>query len=312
VKSCFEPYISVVIPVRNEGTRIAEAVKSIVSGRSHSFPLQIVIVDDQSSDGCCEELPRISSTGDNVQVDVIRLSRWSGIPYARNLGAAAAAGEILFCTDGNVRFPSGWDVPIRRNIRPNRVLMATIGSQNSSFRGYGCALRIPSMGVSWLRTPRVYGGFVPVASSAGTIVPAAVFRQAGGFDTAMPVYGAAEPEFSVRLWLSGAEIVSLPDLVLPHRFRPQSELSPFLHVIRPVQVYNYLRFGLLYLDPPRVRQLFRHYASRAPQYFEEALQRVRASDVWRRRALLEKRLRAPFSSFVKRFGITDAFGRLAA
>jgi len=312
-RSSGRPAVSVIIPVRNEGRRVEAAVASIVEGRSRVFPLQIVLVDDDSSDGSCASLPNLYSWSlDHVQLDVIRLPRWSGIPYARNRGVCAARAGILFITDANVRFPPRWDLPIREHIRPNRVLCATIADMDSSFRGYGGTLHIPSMGFDWLGTPTAYGGYVPISPCTGTILSTDLCRRAGGYDTGMPVYGAAEPEFSVRLWLSGAEIVSLPDLVLQHRFRPASERRPFLEAIGAMQVHNYLRFGLLYLDPPRVLQMLQYYASAAPRIFEKALRRVWAGDVWNRRTLLQSRLPNDFSSFVRRFGIRDACGQLAS
>lgn len=303
-----KPSVSVIIPVRNEGRRIQDAVASIVEGRSNMFPLQIVLVDDNSSDGSCSSLPALYSwPRDHVQIDVIRLPRWSGIPYARNRGVSAARASILFITDANVRFPVRWDLPIREHIRPNRVLCATIADIESSFRGYGCTLHLPSMGASWLRNPMVYGGYLPVSPCSATIIPADLFRRAGGYDTAMPVYGAAEPEFSVRLWLSGAEIVSLPNLVLQHRFRPASERRPFLEAISVLQVHNYLRFGVLYLDQSQVLRMLHYYATTAPRVFERALRQVWAGDVWNRRELLRRSLPGGFDLFARRFGLL-AFG----
>jgi glycosyltransferase involved in cell wall biosynthesis len=299
-----KPLVSVVIPVRNEGQRVQAAVTSIVKGRSCLFPLQIVLVDDASSDGSCVSLPtQYSWSHDYVQLDVVRLAHWSGIPYARNFGVSAARANILFITDANVLFPPDWDLHIREHLRPNRVLCATIADMHSSFRGYGGSLHMASMAFDWLRTPTVYGGYVPMSPCTGTILPAELFRRVGGYDTAMPIYGAAEPEFSVRLWLSGAEIVSVPNLVLQHRFRPASERRPFLEAIRIVQVHNYLRFGLLYLDRPSVSKLLQYYASTAPRVFEKALRRVWGGDVWNRRELLQRTLPAPFSSYVERFGL---------
>jgi len=299
-----KPQVSFVIPVRNEGPRLLTAVSSIVQGRSSAFPIQIVLVDDASSDGCCDALPSAYSwSGDRVQVTVMRLDRWSGIPYARNRGAFAAYADILFITDANVQFPSGWDLPVRAGIAHNRALCATIADADSPFRGYGGTLHLPSMGFDWLRTPNAFSSYVPISPCTGTVLPTALFRKIGGYDTAMPMYGAAEPEFSVRLWLSGAEIVLAPDLVLRHRFRPPSERRPFLDAISAIQTHNYLRFGLLYLDQPQVLRLLQHYAASAPRHFEKSIRRVWAGDVWARRDLLRRTLPGRFEAFMERFAL---------
>jgi glycosyltransferase involved in cell wall biosynthesis len=306
------PLISVVIPVRNEGPRLFAAISSIVAGRSSVFPLQIVLVDDASTDGCCDGLSLTwTSAKQAVCLDVVRLPRWSGIPYARNAGAAAAHAPVLFITDANVLFPTNWDLAIRYGIGPNRVLCATIADMDSSFRGYGCSLLIPSMGVEWIGDPRRYGGYVPISPCSGTAITAELFRRAGGYDTAMPIYGAAEPEFSVRLWLCGAEIMCMPDLVLQHKFRPASERQPFLDAIGKVSLRNYLRFGMLYLDSQRIAQMLHYYSGHSTSHVTEALQSLSSNDVWQRRRILEERLPRRFSSFVDRFGIRDAFGQLA-
>lgn len=306
-----EPLVSVVIPVRNEGERLPAAVDSIVDHRSSRFPLQVVVVDDCSSDGCCTSLPEIRfRQDDHVEVLVIRLPRWSGVPYARNVGAMASRASILFITDANVLFPPQWDVPVRNRIGPNRALCATIADQGSSFRAYGGMLHFPSMGFNWLGDPAVFGGHAPLAPCAGTILPRELFRRLGGYDTGMPVYGAAEPEFSVRLWLSGAEIVHAPELVLTHWFRPSSERHPFLETIRLIQVHNYLRFGLIYLDRHNFSRVVEHYTATAPELTRAALRRVLSGDVWHRREALWRTFCFGFEAFLKRFGFVDEKGRV--
>jgi glycosyltransferase involved in cell wall biosynthesis len=310
IQGGYEPVVSVVIPVRNEGERLGAAIHSIVENRSSRFPLQIVVVDDCSSDGCCTSLRETRfRPHDNVEVLIIRLPRWSGVPYARNVGCLASRASILFITDANVLFPPCWDVPIRNRIAPNRALCATIADQGSSFRAYGGMLHLPSMGFNWLGDPAVFGGYAPLAPCAGTILPRELFRRLGGYDTGMPVYGAAEPEFSVRLWLTGAEIVLAPELVLNHWFRPSAERRPFLDTIRLIQVHNYLRFGLLYLDRQNSTRVVEYYAAIAPEVTRQALQRVLAGDVWHRRNELLRILPLPFEAFLKRFGFLDSKGR---
>jgi len=305
-----EPLVSVVMPVRNEGERLAAAIHSIVDNRSSRFRLQVVVVDDCSSDCCCASLREIRlRRGDNVEVLVIRLPRWSGVQYARNAGGLASRASILFITDANVLFPPHWDVPVRNRIAPNRALCATIADQGSSFRAYGGVLHLPSMGFNWLGDPGVFGGYAPLAPCAGTILPSELFRRLGGYDTGMPVYGAAEPEFSIRLWLSGAEIVHAPELVLKHWFRPSTERRPFLDAIALVQVHNYLRFALLYLDRHNSTQVVKHYEAIAPEVTRQALQRVLAGDVWHRKDVLLRTLPLRFETFLRKFGFLDIKGR---
>jgi glycosyltransferase involved in cell wall biosynthesis len=297
------PDISVVIPVRNEGHRIHDAVESIVNGRSCQFGLEVVLVDDASDDECCLKLSTFDRLRSNrVDLRVVRLPQWSGIPYARNVGAAAARGETLFITDANVIFPRNWDVPIRREIRTDNALCASIADAKSSFVGYGCILHVPSMGVGWLRNPYTFQGHIPVAPCSATIINAGLFRKLGGYDLGLPLYGAAEPEFSVRLWLSGCEIKAVPELRLLHYFKTRPRHLAFLERIEEVLVRNCIRFGLLYLDHPRAIRMLKFYAARRSQnHFRKVLHDVVQRGVWQHRERLKSILKYDFEAYLRRF-----------
>jgi glycosyltransferase involved in cell wall biosynthesis len=299
------PDISVVIPARNEGDKLLKAVESIIGGWSGRVHLEIVIVDDASDDTSCVVLMKRSQQWRNhsVQIRVVRLPQWSGIPYARNAGAFLARGEILFITDANVIFPTNWDELITRRFRPDSVFCATIADTRSAFVGYGCTLHLPSMGTKWLGTPYMFGGFVPVVPCSATILPADLFRRLGGYDVKMPLYGAAEPEFSVRLWLSGIQIFALPELVLFHHFRPRSRHAAFLGQFQEVFARNYIRFGLLYLDAPIAVQMLHFYAAGYPMKFRNMLAHVVNHGVWGRREELKRILRYDFADYLRHFSL---------
>jgi len=296
------PAISIVIPVRNEGTRIADTIRSFVTGRSSAFPLEFVIVDDASSDGCCDNLALLADiTGQNVVIQKTRLETWSGIPYARNLGAQLANAPVLLITDANVTAGPGWDVPLFESIAPDLALCVTIADKASAWKGYGCVLDVPTMGIKWLSAPGIFDNYVPVSPCTGTVIYKDLFMRLGGFDTAMPVYGAAEPEFSVRLWLYGASIKNIPDLVFYHRFRPAAERRPFLDMINLVEIKNYLRFGLLYLNDGGISDMLDYWDGVNPANFNTAFNELDWREIKTRRAYLNESLKNPFDWFVDQF-----------
>jgi hypothetical protein len=124
----------------------------------------------------------------------------------------------------------------------------------------------------------------------------------------MRLYGGIEPEFSVRAWLSGAEIVSVPSLRMLHRFKTKPEIERFIGELKPHLLHNNLRFGLLYLGESASLQMIRHFAIMYPDEIGEAIRQVEASDVGKRRKFLETRLRHDFAWFVRRFGVKDQAG----
>jgi glycosyltransferase involved in cell wall biosynthesis len=236
-----------------------------------------------------------------VSVRVIRLDRWSGIPLARNTGAAYASAPLLLITDANVRAGLNWDIPIFREIRYDVALCATIADMNSAWRGGGCMLDLPSMGIRWLTVAAGPEQYVPVSPCTGTVIYRELFNKLGGFDTNMPVYGAAEPEFSVRAWLYGARIKNIPDLVFYHRFRPAEERRPFLNRINYLQVRNYLRFGWLYLGDGDIREMNSFWQMHEPDGFAQAVAALDYSEIGSRRRYLRSRLKYDFSWFKNTF-----------
>jgi glycosyltransferase involved in cell wall biosynthesis len=302
-----EPLVSVVMPARNEGKRVGRAVRSAVVHRSCRFPLEVVVVDDASDDGSCEELAKLAEDTDDVHIKVRRLPHWSGIPFARNRGAEEASGKILFIADANVIFGRHWDLSIWRYIRGGRLLAATIFDLASPFRGHGCWLLLPSMGVTWLRNFSERPSPVPISPCTGTVIYRALFHSLGGYDEMLPLYGAAESEFSVRAWLRGCEILNVPGLQLAHRFRPAPEHRAWLASLEETMVPNYLRFACCYLPRTLLQATVAHYEQRSPGKVTRWLDRIEADGVWARRAELQSTSQHDFTWLVRKFGLNREF-----
>jgi glycosyltransferase involved in cell wall biosynthesis len=306
-----KPDFSVLIPARNEGGRIALTIQSAARARATSARVEFIVVDDASTDDCVERLTAavpLLLQEPSIDIRVCRLEQHSGNYRARNTAALLASADILFITDAHVRFCHGWDEKVLEHIRPNRILAGTITQEGSSFKGYGCSLMVPLMGTSWRRAPVEGIHEVPIAVCAATAMPRDLFESLGGYDEGMIHYGGGEPEFSVRSWLHGAEIHSVPDLEIQHEFKPRQELGRFLESIRPRWVHNLLRFGLLYLSELGCTQLLRFHALRFPHVFAQALSMIDASDVWERRKQLEQSRKYSFEWFVHAFDLRNQIG----
>lgn len=305
------PDISVVIPAHNEGARLAGTIDSIASTRTTGARVEIVIADDKSDDDTAGHLraawPDLSAH-DRLDIHLSQLPDRRGVPRARNHAAALATADILFVTDAHVRFPPGWDALVHKHLRPDRILAGAVTQANTPFVGYGCRLAVPFMGTHWNREPVGRPAQVQIAACPATVLSRDLFDRLGGYDDGMIMYGAAEPEFSLRAWLSGAEIVLLPQLLVEHRFKPAQERLAFVRAMRAHMVHNSLRFGLLYADEEGALQVLRYYALKFPNLFQRALASVHGSDVWARRAHLEATLARPFSWFIDHFGLTDMAG----
>jgi glycosyltransferase involved in cell wall biosynthesis len=305
------PDISVIIPARNEGAKLAPTLRSIARGRVTDSRLEFVIVDDASTDDTVANL--MAAAPDllkerRIEIKVHRSPQRLGIYRARNLAASLATAHVLFGTDAHVRVSPGWDAAIYRHIGPDRILAGITTQAGSAFRGYGCHLLVPFMGTCWNSGPIQGTAPAPVATCHATVMMRDLFVRLGGYDPGMILYGAGEPEFSVRAWLHGAEIIVVEELRVEHEFKPRDELDRFIAAVRPFWVHNCLRFGLLYLSEPGCLQLLRFYARTFPSVFPSALRRISRSDVWQRRSYLEGQRQRSFAWFVDHFGIRNQAG----
>ena len=161
------------------------------------------------------------------------------------------------------------------------------------------------MGTNWNDTPNPNSDEVQIAACPATALTRELFTRLGGYDEGMRMYGGAEPEFSVRAWLSGAEVILVPEFVVHHRFKPRTERTTFVQQMRQNLVHNALRFGLIYQSEAGAMQLLRYYAKKFPNHFAHAIAEVDSSDVWSRRAELKQQLLHDFAWYVDRFDLKD-------
>jgi glycosyltransferase involved in cell wall biosynthesis len=92
--------VSAIVPARNEEIAIASAVESLAAQPEIT---EIIVVNDQSTDGTAVELERLSARYSQLRVLQTNglPSGWVGKNYAVSLGAAHATGDWLLFTDAD-------------------------------------------------------------------------------------------------------------------------------------------------------------------------------------------------------------------
>ncbi|MEK6799253.1 MAG: glycosyltransferase family A protein [Planctomycetota bacterium] len=101
------PSVSVIVAARNEEHHIAACVADLLA---QDYPhLQLIVVDDRSTDDTPAVLGKLAEGGD-ARLRVLTVERlpegWFGKPHAMHLGVAHATGEWLLFTDADCRFDS--------------------------------------------------------------------------------------------------------------------------------------------------------------------------------------------------------------
>lgn len=99
-----QPLISVIVPARNEAADIEATLRSLLA--VEGVRLEIIAVDDRSTDATGAIMDRVAAGAANVRVvHVAELpDGWLGKPHAMAVGAARASADWLLFTDGDVLF----------------------------------------------------------------------------------------------------------------------------------------------------------------------------------------------------------------
>lgn len=96
--ACERGLVSVIIPTFNRSAMVRQALASVIAQTWQN--IEIIIVDDGSSDGTFDLLQAWHEKNPEVALNVIRQAN-HGVASARNLGLSRARGEFLYLLDSD-------------------------------------------------------------------------------------------------------------------------------------------------------------------------------------------------------------------
>jgi len=180
------PGLSVVVPARDEARRIEAAVGSL---SAQDYPgLEILAVDDRSTDATREILERLASRDPRIQVLHISAlpEGWLGKVHALHHGAQRARGTWWLFTDADVRFRPD---ALRRAVRyaeaqgvDHLVYWPEVHAEgfwlDVAARAFFLMLCV-GWRLAWVNAP---GSRTPAGVGAFNLVRAEVFRRTPGFE----------------------------------------------------------------------------------------------------------------------------------
>ncbi len=105
----YSPFVSVIIPARNEEENIAACLDHILNQSYAPDNYEVIVVDDHSEDATFE-LCRFYANGNN-RIRLLSLGDYDGVSpkkAALQLGISASRGEIILTTDADCRASSTW------------------------------------------------------------------------------------------------------------------------------------------------------------------------------------------------------------
>lgn len=267
----FPTLIGVVIPVRNEAHYLPSQLEALAS-QTYRGRWEVVIADNGSTDGsaavakrCADRLPALR---------VVDASRRRGINHARNVGSAAARGDlILFCDADDVASPQWLEAMAEAARHADIVGGLTDGDTLNNPVSVAWRFSYPKDDL-----PRSLG-FLRYAGGGNLAIRAEVLRDLGGWNEDY-AGGCDEVELCWRAQLAGYRMGFAPRAVMHCRYR--SGLREFAR-----QMYGY-GFGetKLYRDfrdrglrRPSIRRRLRQWRwllTHAPDLFRS----VESRGIW--------------------------------
>ncbi len=219
------PYISVVIPTHNRKSLLLETLRSFQNQLYDKNRFELVVVDDGSTDGTCEEVKAILSRFD-YPLKMAGQDK-KGPASARNLGVSLARGDVIAFTDDDCLPDPAW-------LREIAKAFSAPGTWAVSGQIFS---RIP---------PDI---FVHSLLSSSTLVSESdhfmtgnfavrkdIAQRIGGFDPRFEDPWFEDYDFAYRIRESGGEIAKAPDAKVCHPPQYQS----FLSYLRKTRFSKYL------------------------------------------------------------------------
>jgi chlorobactene glucosyltransferase len=181
------PFLSIVVPARNEERAVEAGVRSLLAQEYPRF--QVVVVEDRSTDRTGEILARLAAA--DPRLTVVHGAEpppgWLGKPHALWQGARRATGEVLLFADADVRYhPRAASEAVGFLERGSVDLVAFFPKLETA--GFWERVLMPNLSIAiyfgpgflanadWLR-------LIAVGSGAGNLVRRRVYDAVGGHET---------------------------------------------------------------------------------------------------------------------------------
>lgn len=206
--------VSVVIPTYNRSSILARTLESLASQTPDSPRFDVHVADDGSE----EDIRSVVEAATGLDSYYHRRERDRfGAGQARNLGAAAAKGDIVVFLDSDCivgpDFISGhaaWHAGGGKTVLVGGKSSAVMGSDDV-LADYRKRLFRRTAGLQ--HGTEIFRSFV----TSNVSLPLSLFHQVGGFDERFHRWGSEDTELGWRLWQAGAQFLDGESVSVRHQ-----------------------------------------------------------------------------------------------
>jgi glycosyltransferase involved in cell wall biosynthesis len=224
------PSVSVVVPTFNRRGRLAALIESLRRQTLTPAQIELIVVDDSSTDGTAQMLERAAGEGHFLRFEVVRRTSSAGPAAARNVGWRQARAPLVAFIDDDCEASPSW----------LEELVLRSGSDELAVQGRTEPIPREVEGVGpFSRTLSVtqLGPFYPTCNMA---YPKALLERLGGFDESYPAPGGEDTDLALRAIERGARIEFADGARVFHavnQYGPVGKLRWALHWSHSVRVF---------------------------------------------------------------------------
>ena len=221
-----EPTVAVVIAAHNAERTLSKCIESLLDMDYPRDKLELVIVNDASSDETSLILSRYAERVTALEMDENR-----GPSVARNMGVAKTSAEYICFTDADCIVARDWVRELHREFRPGVGAVGGIQLSPEDETGFGRAVQ------GYLEVVGFVGGYTRRYStvtevdhnpSCNVMYSRGAFEEAGGFLAGL--WPGEDVELAMRVRAAGYRILYTPRAQVYH-YRPRT-LRAFARMMR--------------------------------------------------------------------------------
>jgi cellulose synthase/poly-beta-1,6-N-acetylglucosamine synthase-like glycosyltransferase len=200
------PSVSVVVPTYNVENTILECVRSLLSLNCPEGRLELIFIDDCSTDSTAEALK------EHPDIELILLTENKGPANARNVGIKRATGEIVAFTDADCVVDKDWLMHLTRKFQEEGV-----GGVGGNILPYNPETVVEKYLENLLSQEKFINLDMPFVVTANAAYTKKILEEVGFFDERF-FYGE-DADLSWRVLKAGYRISYEPKAVVYHRHR---------------------------------------------------------------------------------------------
>lgn len=193
-----EDFVSVIIPCLNQGDWIKETIPRAVDSLK-DIKHEIIVLDDGSTDGCCDNLPKYVRLHKNDS----RL----GVSGCRRKGAEMSQGNILLFTDAHCHYPDYalyWLVASAKRKRA-LVVPCTVSLPTNKQTRFGGVLGMSDRGLKIIHQHKAPAEH-PALLGSIYCIRKDLYDDMGGWPQLPGVWGYSEQAMTLSCWFQGIPI----------------------------------------------------------------------------------------------------------